>query len=243
MSLYKLNNIVKQYNKNTVLNISNLTIESGKLTAIVGNSGSGKTTFLHTLGLITSPTSGSLHFNDEDLIKVSKKRIEKYYQHDVDIIFQEYNLIENLTVVENLMILKRINKQISLDQIRNTLTELNIDHLENQTINKLSGGETQRVAIARSLLKSTNVILADEPTGALDIENTEAVMSIFQQLVNSDKSIVYVTHDLNSAALADDIIVISDGQVVTTLEGKKDDTVKRLEIIFLDIERGEYVQS
>lgn len=243
MSLYRLNNVKKQYNKNTVLNIRDLTIESGKLTAVVGNSGSGKTTFLNTLGLITSPSSGSLYFNNEDLIKVSKRRIEKYYQRDIDVIFQEYNLIENLTVVENLMILKRINKQISIELIRNTLTELNINHLETQTVNKLSGGEMQRVAIARSLLKSTNVILADEPTGALDIENTDAVMSIFQLLVNNGKSIVYVTHDLNCASLADNIVVISDGQVIATLEGKKHETVKRLETIFLDIERGEHVQG
>ncbi len=241
MNLYKLNNIVKQYNNNTVLKIRELTIETGKLTAVVGNSGSGKTTFLHTLGLITTPTLGNIEFNGERLNDASKRRIEKYYQNDVDIIFQEYNLVENLTVVENLLILKRINKQIDMELVRKVLTQLSINHLESQLISNLSGGEMQRVAIARSLLKSTNVILADEPTGALDIENTNEVMSIFEQLVNKGKSIVYVTHDLNSAARADDIIVISDGKIVTQLHGKKQNTEKHLESIFLGLERGEHV--
>lgn len=240
MKLYELNNIEKQYHNNTVLQIDNLTIEQGVMTAIVGNSGSGKTTFLHTLGLITSPTSGELFFGSEDLTAVKKKRVEQYYQKDVDIIFQDYNLIENLSVIENLAILKHINADITEESIAQTLDSLSIGHLTNQLVSKLSGGEMQRVAIARSLLKDTNVILADEPTGALDIENTDAVMEIFTKIISDGKSIVFVTHDLNSAATADQIIVISDGHIVSKLAGNKPDTKAQLEKIFLNLEGGSH---
>ncbi len=241
MNLYELNKVVKKYDDNIVLKIPKLTVKAGQLTAIVGNSGSGKTTLLHTLGLITSTTTGTVVFDGENVTMASNKRIERYYQKNVDIIFQEYNLIENLSVIENLTILKHINKAINSQLIDETLNQLKIKGLGDQLVSNLSGGEMQRVAIARSLLKATDVILADEPTGALDIENTTEVMRIFREIVKSGKSIVFVTHDLNSAAKADQIYVLSDGFVIDQLQGGKPQTLNQLEKIFMNIEGAKNV--
>lgn len=235
--LYRLDKVVKQYSGTTAFETDNLELAAGKLIAIVGNSGSGKSTFLKLIGGITSPTSGDVYFEGLKLNGAKPKAIENYYQRSIDIIFQEFNLLANLSVSDNLGLLKAVNKQITDEQISQLLSELEIADVSDKLASQLSGGEAQRVAIARALLKETKVILADEPTGSLDMRNTERVMSIFQRLAKDGKSIVYVTHDLHLAAKADQIYVISDGKIVNCITNDyKSNIALTLEQIFIRME-------
>lgn len=233
--LYKLNNIKKQYNNKTILEVEQLQLPANKLIAIVGNSGSGKTTLLNILATITRPTNGTVMYLGNEINNNNSKQIENYFRTQVDVIFQNYNLIENLTVYENLSILKKVDKKITNKKINQILIDLNIDHIKEKMIDKLSGGECQRVAIARALLKETNVILADEPTGSLDINNTENIIRIFKRLVANERSVIFVTHDLNCASHADIIHVISDGKLIETINGNKQNTIIQLQTIFTNI--------
>lgn len=219
MVLYHLKNVKKQYGNVTAFKANDVKIEKNKLIAIVGNSGSGKTSLLKMLGTITKPTSGEIIYNDIDISKLKKKKQDRYFRNEVDVVFQEYNLIENLTVKENLTLLSKLDKSITEQRITSVCKDLGIDDLLMQQVIEISGGEKQRVAVARSLLKPTKVILADEPTGALDIENTEKVMSIFRAYASDEKTILYVTHDLKCASLADKIYIISDGVIVKSVKG------------------------
>lgn len=236
MDLYKLEKVTKKYDKKTAFNCKSLSLKSNKLIAIVGNSGSGKSTFLKLLANITTPTYGSVIFQGTDLKELKPKEKDRLFREKIDVIFQEYNLIENLTVYENLELLKSISRTISDEQITTILQKLNISNIADQLVSNISGGEAQRVAIARSLLKPTDVILADEPTGALDVENTRIVMNIFKEIVNEDKSLIYVTHDLNCASIADVIYIISDGKIIKEIDNnQKVITKKELEAIFTQI--------
>lgn len=236
MELYKLENVVKKYDKQTAFKSKSLSLQSNKLIAIVGNSGSGKSTLLKLLANITTPTYGSVVFQGNDLNGLKPKDVDRLFREKIDVIFQEYNLIENLTVYENLELLKSISTTISDEQIETILKKLNVNNISDQLVSKISGGEAQRVAIARSLLKPTDVILADEPTGALDVENTQIVMNIFKEIVGKDKSLIYVTHDLNCASIADIIYIISDGKIIKEIDNsQKLTTKKELEAIFTQI--------
>ncbi len=236
MELYSLENVVKKYDKQIAFNCKSLNLQSNKLIAIVGNSGSGKSTLLKLLANITTPTYGCVIFQGVDLEKLKPNEADKLFRNKIDVIFQEYNLIENLTVCENLELLKSISSTISDELIDTMLQKLNISRIKDQLVSNISGGEAQRVAIARSLLKPTDVILADEPTGALDIENTQIIMNIFKQIVNEDKSLIYVTHDLSCASIADIIYIISDGQIIKEIDNSQKLLAKKeLETIFMQI--------
>lgn len=218
MELYKLQDVIKKYDKQVAFSCKALTLESNKLIAIVGNSGSGKSTLLKLLANITKPTYGNVIFQGEDITKFKLKQTDNFFKNSIDVIFQEYNLIENLTVFENLELLKSINKQITDEQINELLIKLGIESTKDKLASDISGGEAQRTAIARALLKQTNLILADEPTGALDVENTKVVIDMFRNITKENKSIVFVTHDLKCAISADVIYVINDGKIVKQLD-------------------------
>lgn len=236
MYLYELENISKKYNKQTAFKAKELKLEANKLIAIVGNSGSGKSTLLKLLANITKPSEGKVIFQGEDISNYKPKQTDEFFRLKVDVIFQEYNLIENLTVYENLELLKSISSRVDDQQICKVLTELKIEHIRDKLVTDISGGEAQRTAIARSLLKPTDVILADEPTGALDIENTNIVIAKFREIAKGSKSIIFVTHDLKCAAVADTIYIIKDGQIVKQIEGGNEALIqKKLEQIFMQI--------
>lgn len=235
MSLFELTNVQKKYGNTNALSIKHLSLENNKLIAIVGNSGSGKSTLLKILTGITKPTFGEVKFNGENINKYKPKQIEMFYKQKIDVIFQEYNLIANLSVNENLKILKSIHSNITDEKITRILKYLKINQIANSMVDQISGGEAQRVAIARALLKNTDVILADEPTGALDIENTTAVMELFREIANI-KSVIFVTHDLKCAAYADVIYVINDGKIINTITNENSlKTERSLENIFLEL--------
>lgn len=204
----ELININKSYGDHKILNNINLTIDSGDFIGIFGKSGTGKTTLLNIIGQIES-YDGKILFNDNELL--SKKDRLDFLRNTVGFIYQNYGLIENETVLKNLeivMSLNKLNRNERLRKINSVLSKLGIKGYEERKVFTLSGGEQQRVAIAKLLLKDVKLILADEPTASLDQENSDA---IYQELINLNKkgvTVILVTHDNDLITRIDKIIEI-----------------------------------
>lgn len=200
--MIKLNEISKSFNNTKVLNNFSLNVNKGEFVSIVGKSGSGKTTLLNIIGLLEKPDSGSIEICGKLNPKI--KDIQNLRRYNLGYVFQNYALLENETVKYNLLLASKYTPNFNNDILEDCLhkVELNSDIL-NKKIYQLSGGEQQRVSIARTMVKPCDIILADEPTGNLDFENKNIIMSIFKQM---KKTIVCVTHDYDIANSADQII-------------------------------------
>lgn len=200
--MIKLNEISKSFNNTKVLNNFSLNVNKGEFVSIVGKSGSGKTTLLNIIGLLEKPDSGSIEICGKLNPKI--KDIQNLRRYNLGYVFQNYALLENETVKYNLLLASKYTPNFNNDILEDCLhkVELKSDIL-NKKIYQLSGGEQQRVSIARTMVKPCDIILADEPTGNLDFENKNIIMSIFKQM---KKTIVCVTHDYDIANSADQII-------------------------------------
>jgi len=190
----------------------NLTLKEGSFTAVMGPSGSGKSTFLHVAGILDMPSSGIIKINGKETKKLSVKEQARLRRNEIGFIFQRFNLMSQLTVLENVMlpmIKEDTKKAIDL------LNRMGLSGKSNNLPVQLSGGEQQRVAIARALINDPSIILADEPTGELDTKNADSIMQILKDLNQKDGvSIVIVTHNQASADFADEILHMSDGNFV-----------------------------
>lgn len=208
MSILTLQNIGFSYNKSTkVLQGINYEFEKGKVYAIVGRSGAGKTTLLSLLSGLTSPTEGSILFDGKDVKKIDRY---KYRSHYVGVVFQQFNLLPHLTAVENVELSMRASGKKIHDKRKHAmelLDKVELDEvLAKRRILKLSGGEQQRVAIARALSYDPDIILADEPTGNLDLTTQEEIMDIFQHLAEEEnKCIIIVSHSPEVANSVDEV--------------------------------------
>ena len=218
MELIRLTNVLKQYDDGavTALNNINLSIEKGSFVSIIGPSGSGKSTLLNMLGALDTPDSGQVLINGVDLAR--QKDLSDFRRHEIGFIFQLHNLLPNLNVQENVEIPLMDAKMPEKDKHRRALLFIEAVGLldkRKQKPNKLSGGERQRVAIARALVNFPSIILADEPTGALDTKNGQKVLDVLRFVHESiDATLIIVTHDIDVARLADRTIEIRDGQVI-----------------------------
>ena len=218
MELIRLTNVLKQYDDGavTALNNINLSIEKGSFVSIIGPSGSGKSTLLNMLGALDSPDSGQVIINGIDLAR--EKDLSDFRRHEIGFIFQLHNLLPNLNVQENVEIPLMDAKMPEKDKHRRALLFIEAVGLldkRKQKPNKLSGGERQRVAIARALVNFPSIMLADEPTGALDTKNGQKVLDVLRFVHESiDATLIIVTHDIDVARLADRTIEIRDGQVI-----------------------------
>ncbi len=196
--MIKINEICKKYDEKVLFQNYSLEIPDGSFVIIRGDSGSGKSTLLNMIGGIEYPDSGSIIVNGFD---VSKKKKQKYFSEVVGFLFQNFALLENKTVLENLNLIKKTGRtDISIDE---ALKKVGLEKEKNKKVYKLSGGEQQRVALARLMIKKCSVLLADEPTGSLDKKNSEIVMKILHDLNRQGKTVIVVTHD-------DDIIQKED---------------------------------
>ena len=207
--MLELKHVFKKYavNSEYILNDINLKLDKG-LISIEGTSGSGKSTLLNLIGLLDKPTKGIVSLDGKNLKKLKKKEIDYYHYKKIGFIFQNYNLIEYLTVYENITITHTSN---DVDKL---LKDLNIFKLKNKKVNKLSGGEKGRVAIARVLVQDPDILLCDEPTGALDSKTGEVIMNILKK-ISKKKLVIMVTHNHDySVKYADRIISIKDGRIV-----------------------------
>ena len=218
MELIRLINVLKQYDNGSVtaLNNINLSIERGSFVSIIGPSGSGKSTLLNMLGALDSPDSGQVIVNGVDL--ASQKDLSDFRRHEIGFVFQLHNLLPNLTVQENVEIPLMDAKISEKDKHKRALLFIEAVGLldkRKQKPNKLSGGERQRVAIARALVNFPSIILADEPTGALDTKTGAKVLDVLRFVHESiNATLIIVTHDHDVARLADRTIEIRDGQVI-----------------------------
>ena len=200
--------------KKKVLKDINVTFESGKFYAILGESGSGKTTFLSILSGLLNSQEGEILYNGEN---IKKGGLNNYRLTKVSIIFQNYNLIPYMTAIENVETLMDIRKEKGnkKEKAYKYLKEVGIDReTANRNVQKLSGGEAQRVAIARSISSNIPIILADEPTGNLDDENEENIINIFKDLKKKEKIVIVVTHSSKLAKKADIVYELKKGELL-----------------------------
>ena len=220
MEIVRTENLSKTYGsgENLVRAIDdvNLKIEKGEFIAIVGPSGSGKSTLLHLLGGVDNPSSGKIFIDGNDISKYSSKELALFRRRKVGLIYQFYNLIPNLTVRHNIELpLKLDKRKINEEAFLNIVRKLGIDNKLDSFPSELSGGQQQRVAIARSLIYSPSLVLADEPTGNLDRENSREIIEILKYFNRTLKqTIIVITHDESIALEAERVITIVDGKVV-----------------------------
>lgn len=187
-----IDKISKKFNNRIVFNDLSMVIPDQKLTGIYGASGAGKTTLLNIIGLI-EPCQGTILY-DGKMIKTKKEK-RKMLSNDIGFIFQNFGLIEEMTVIDNIKILKCMRNKNKVNKIIPTLELLGLKGYENKPVYELSGGEQQRVSFAKIILKNCSLILADEPTASLDVANKNLIMRIFKHLVASGKTVVLVSHD------------------------------------------------
>ena len=205
-----------------VLNDLNLNLETGKIIALVGPSGSGKSTLLHLLALLDKPTNGKITILGEPTQNITENKRNQLIRNHISIIFQNNNLLLDFTAVENVampLIIRNKNYKSSIKEAESYLKKVNLGHRLNHFPSDLSGGEQQRVAIARSLISDTKIILADEPTGNLDNKNSSEVLSYFLKLKQKNKIVLIATHNREIAKKADYTLSIRDG-IIKTSNGK-----------------------
>lgn len=203
-------------------------IDKGELCVIVGPSGAGKTTLLNILGGMDAPTSGTILLDGRDISKLNARQLTDYRRTDVGFVFQFYNLVQNLTALENVELAAEICRD-SLDAAT-TLDEVGLGERMDNFPAQLSGGEQQRVSIARALAKNPKIILCDEPTGALDYHTGKAVLKLLQDTCRSTgKTVLIITHNSALTAIADHVIRVKNGTVVESSRNELPTPVERIE--------------
>ena len=218
-SLYKLDNINLNYHVNgsdiKVLKNINFAINKNERVAIIGESGSGKTSLLMLMSGLENPTTGSIFFDNEDFSEISEKKKTQIRKKKIGLIFQQFYLIPNYTALENVMFPMQINQIHDEKKKANSiLSDVGLAHRKNNLPSELSGGEQQRVAIARAIAFNPEIILADEPTGNLDRKNTELVSDLLLNYSYKKKiSLILVTHNMNLAKKCDRVIKLFDGRI------------------------------
>ncbi|WP_034245913.1 ABC transporter ATP-binding protein [Lachnospira multipara] len=206
------------YNK-VALDDINLKINDGEMVSIMGPSGSGKSTLLNIIACFDDVSKGEVYINDNNITSLKKRKKEKFRRDNISFIFQDYALLENFTCYENVELPLLINKVRSRKtKTLSLLEKMNLLEEKNKKINKLSGGQRQRVAIARALALDTNLILADEPTGALDQKMGEEVTDILRSINKEGKTVIIVTHDEKVANKTDRIIKLMDGKIIDDIK-------------------------
>ena len=222
MANVRLVELTKHYKRGAevirALDSVSLEIEKGEFVAVVGRSGSGKTTMLDMMGLLLRPTSGSLFIDDVDTSKLRDRELARMRAHSVGFVFQEYNLLSGLNVLENVMLPLRYVKDGKAGKSRaiELIDRVGLTDRIRHRSSELSGGQAQRVAIARSMVNRPTLILLDEPTGAVDTETAQQLVDLLKRLNQEDQvTIVLITHDLDVASHASRQIRLKDGKVLT----------------------------
>ena len=204
-----IKNLNKSFGEKQVFTNFNCTIKNGFMTAIIGKSGSGKSTLLNMIGLLDLDYQGEILYDDVNIKKLKENKQVEFIRNNINYLFQNYALVDNETVEQNLLLAlayEKINKGEKITKINEVLTKVGLANFNNKKIYTLSGGEQQRIALARTILKKGDIILADEPTGNLDEGNKEIVLKILKEFKDLGKTIIIVTHDLSIANECDEVI-------------------------------------
>jgi len=218
--MIKLTNVTKVYgegdSKTVALDNVSLEVKDGEMIAIMGPSGSGKSTLLNILGGMDNVTSGQYIFDENEVSKLSIGALDKFRKDNIAFVFQQFALIKNYTVADNIAIplnVRNIKGSKKKETIKKVATQMGIESLLSKKATKISGGQAQRVGIARAIATGNKVILADEPTGALDLKTGTQVLDIFEELNRQGYTIIIITHDANIAKRCKRIIRIVDGKL------------------------------
>ena len=233
MPYIEFKNVCKEYKMGEItikaLDKANFSIEKGELVVIVGPSGAGKTTTLNILGGMDSATSGKVIVDNKEVTHLKNKELIKYRRDDIGFVFQFYNLIQNLTAIENVEIATQLCKN-ALDPEK-TLEKVGLKNRKSNFPAQLSGGEQQRVAIARALIKNPKILLCDELTGALDSKSSRNVLKFIEKVNEQFKTtIIIITHNEAIADMADTVIRIKDGQVASCTDNNSKHSAEELEL-------------
>ena len=219
MEILKVENLSKIYGsgENAVHALDNVSfsVEKGEFLAIIGPSGSGKSTLLHILGGVDLPTSGKVYMDGEDVFSKNDEQLAIFRRRQVGLIYQFYNLIPVLNVKENMTLpILMDGRTVNEKHLKEMIHTLRLNGRENNLPNQLSGGQQQRVSIGRALMNAPAVVLADEPTGNLDSQNSQEIMTLLKESNKKFKqTLIMITHDENIALQADRIIAIEDGKI------------------------------
>jgi putative ABC transport system ATP-binding protein len=229
----EIKDAVKTYNEGEnaihALDKVNLSLEKGEICCILGPSGSGKSTLMNMLGGIDSLDSGNVVVAGADITKFNKKQLTDYRRKDVGFVFQSYNLISDLTVMENINVVRDIAAN-PLDTEK-LMKELEIDKYKHHFPRELSGGQQQRTAIVRAVVKNPSILLCDELTGALDSKSSRGVLKMLEKINNIyGTTIVMITHNEGIAGMADRVIRIHDGQISSNVRNKSKTSVDELDM-------------
>ena len=220
MEILKIEHLTKTYGsgENTVRAVDDISfsVEKGEFLAIIGPSGSGKSTLLHILGGVDRPTSGKVYLNGQDVYAQNEEALAIFRRRQVGLIYQFYNLIPVLDVVENMTLPVLMDgRRVNGERLRELLNVLGLTARQKNLPNQLSGGQQQRVSIGRALMNAPSVVLADEPTGNLDSRNSQEIVELLKQSNRKyGQTLVIITHDENIALQADRVIAIEDGKIV-----------------------------
>lgn len=215
MRAIKLNNVSKKFGSKVLFNEFNLTIEQGDFIAITGGSGSGKTTLMNIIGLIEPCDHGSVDVFKYKNVKPNSKQSGLVIRSEIGYLFQNYALIDDESVEANLHVglkYQKVSKDNKVKQIADSLQRVGLKGYEKRNVFELSGGEQQRVAVARIMLKSSNIILADEPTGSLDETNREIIIGLLREMNEEGKTIIIVTHDPYIASQCKNVINLDENR-------------------------------
>ena len=232
MAYIEFNHVMKEYitgeTSIKALNDASFSVEKGELAVILGSSGAGKTTALNILGGMDVPTSGEIIVDGNDIAKYSKKQLVGYRRTDIGFVFQFYNLVPNLTAKENVELALQICKE-PLDA-ECVLKEVGLGERLNNFPAQLSGGEQQRVSIARALAKNPKLLLCDEPTGALDYQTGKAILKLLQDTCREKKmTVIVITHNSALTPMADRVIKIKNGKVSKMYQNEQPEPVENIE--------------
>ena len=224
MEILKVNELTKVYGKGEnevrALDGVSFSVEKGEFIAIVGPSGSGKSTLLHILGGVDRPTSGHVYMNGQDVYKKNEEQLAIFRRREVGLIYQFYNLIPVLNVVENITLPILMDKQnVQKERLDEIIEVLNLKGREGHLPSQLSGGQQQRVSIGRALINMPAIVLADEPTGNLDRKNSQEIIELLKMTNRKyNQTVIVITHDENIALQADRIITIEDGKIIKDVD-------------------------
>lgn len=227
-ALVEIRDVCKIYNpgENEVRALDHVTvsIDQGEFVAIIGQSGSGKSTLMNMIGCLDVPTSGLYRLHGEDVSELDDNELSDIRNREIGFIFQGFNLIPNLTALENVelpLIYRGVSRQKRTELSRTALEKVGLGHRMDHRPSEMSGGQQQRVAIARAIAQSPPVILADEPTGNLDSHSTEEILAILKELHREGSTVILITHDNEVANQAKRVIKIRDGRIESDTEEQK----------------------
>jgi putative ABC transport system ATP-binding protein len=220
MALLELTGVTKSYGDLDALADVSLTVEAGEWVSIVGPSGSGKSTMMNIVGCLDNPTSGSAVLDGVDLGRMAASRLAAVRRQTIGLIFQKFHLVSHLTAVENVMVAQYYHSLPDENEALAALERVGLRERAHHLPSQLSGGEQQRVCIARALINYPKLILADEPTGNLDEANELLVLDFFRQLHAEGTTLIVVTHDATVAGMADRQVVLDHGRIVRRVDNR-----------------------